>query len=350
MCSTRSGTGRFGGNNPDDRRSDSSDANRARPPPASVPAQGQRRGLRLGRIGGLVHRLAGGANQPFRFELGKGLVVLLPAPINHVALVNDGRWSEKLVQALLDQRVFAAFLIGNRTIWRAWWRRPSRALVLADGHRASLWHSKCCQLKRLECDFGGSAWRLQQRRRDDAAGVAGLLAPFGQPEPTAAVAPARSLARHWPVRSGSPPSPVPDPNLARSRAHPWFFLSGFSFVPALWDTPRGPLRTSGALGPALAVPMLGHLRAAISAGSAGRSGNIDAAGPAGPGEVSLSLQLGQVAPGGTLRDAGVHGQRAQRTGSIARRDQRTTQGTPSPIAGAASAGGRRQRQRGQRQA
>ena len=74
--------------------------------------EGQRRGLRLGRdrIGGLVHHFAGGADQPFRFELGKRLAVLLPAPIDIAALVNSSRRSKKLVQALLEQRVFAAFL------------------------------------------------------------------------------------------------------------------------------------------------------------------------------------------------------------------------------------------------
>src|SRR3954452_3716797 len=45
---------------------------------------------------------------------------------------------------------------------------------------------------------------------------------------------------------------------------------------------------------------------------AGNLVHINGAGPAGPGEVSLSLQLGQVAPGGTLRDAGVDGERANR--------------------------------------
>src|SRR3954452_4087269 len=45
---------------------------------------------------------------------------------------------------------------------------------------------------------------------------------------------------------------------------------------------------------------------------AGNLVHINAAGPAGPGEVSLSLQLGQVAPGGTLRDAGMDGERANR--------------------------------------
>src|SRR4051794_41846932 len=89
------------------------------------------------RIDGLVHRLACRSDQPFCFELGKGLAVLLPAPINHVALVNDGRWPEKLVQALLDQRIFAAFLLGDRTIWRGWGGGPPPGAGVVGGGRGS---------------------------------------------------------------------------------------------------------------------------------------------------------------------------------------------------------------------
>ena len=64
---------------------------------------------------------------------------------------------------------------------------------------------------------------------------------------------------------------------------------------------------------ALAVPMLGHLLSRPARQkAAGDAVHVDAAGAAGPGEVSLSLQLGKVAPGGAFRDASLHRERAQR--------------------------------------
>src|SRR3954454_19501054 len=64
---------------------------------------------------------------------------------------------------------------------------------------------------------------------------------------------------------------------------------------------------------ALAVPGLGHLFARpLRQEPPGDAVDIDAAGAAGPGEVSLSLQLGEVAPGGAFRDASLHREGAQR--------------------------------------
>ena len=64
---------------------------------------------------------------------------------------------------------------------------------------------------------------------------------------------------------------------------------------------------------ALAVPSLGHLLSRPARQeAAGDAVDIDAAGAAGPGEVSLSLKLGEVAPGGALRDASLHREGAQR--------------------------------------
>jgi hypothetical protein len=78
------------------------------------------------------------------FELGKCFLVLIPAPIN-VAVLVDGSWrSEKLVQALGQQRVFAAVLVGDPMTWRAWRWCPSRARlapasVFTGGHESSCW-------------------------------------------------------------------------------------------------------------------------------------------------------------------------------------------------------------------
>ena len=71
-------------------------------------------------MGGSVQHFAGGADQPFRFELGKRFLILIPAPIDIPALVNGGRRSVKLAQALGQQRVFAAFLFGDPVARRAW--------------------------------------------------------------------------------------------------------------------------------------------------------------------------------------------------------------------------------------
>ena len=48
--------------------------------------------------------------------------------------------------------------------------------------------------------------------------------------------------------------------------------------------------------------------------AAGDFVDVDAAGAAGPGEVSLSLQLGEVAPGGAFRDAGLQREACARCG------------------------------------
>src|SRR6185369_12222554 len=54
-------------------------------------------------------------------------------------LMDGARRAVKLVQALLEQRVLAAILLGDRTIWRVWRWCPSRArlapaAVLGSGH------------------------------------------------------------------------------------------------------------------------------------------------------------------------------------------------------------------------
>ena len=64
---------------------------------------------------------------------------------------------------------------------------------------------------------------------------------------------------------------------------------------------------------ALAVPMLGHLLSRpVRQEPPGDAVDVDAAGAAGPGEVSLSLKFGEVAPGGAFRDASLHREGAQR--------------------------------------
>jgi len=60
-----------------------------------------------------------GADHSLRFELGNCLLVLIPAPINVASLMKGGRRPEKLVQALGQQRVFAAFFVGNLMTRRA---------------------------------------------------------------------------------------------------------------------------------------------------------------------------------------------------------------------------------------
>src|SRR4051812_12525184 len=94
---------------------------------------------RGGRLGVSVCQFAGRADRPLRLKLGKRLLVLLVAPIDVAALIDSSRWPEQLVQARLEQCVFAALLFGDRTMWRGgWgcpsWARPAPAPVLADGH------------------------------------------------------------------------------------------------------------------------------------------------------------------------------------------------------------------------
>src|SRR3954447_24796424 len=88
---------------------------------------------------GSACHFAGRADHALGLELGERLLVLLVAPIDVAALVDDSRRPEKLVQALLEQRVLAAVLFGEWTMRRAWWLHPARACfamaaVLGGGH------------------------------------------------------------------------------------------------------------------------------------------------------------------------------------------------------------------------
>src|SRR5215212_9729925 len=82
-------------------------------------------GPALDRIGGSGIEQSG-ADRPLRLKLGKRLLILVPAPINVAALMNGSRRPEKLVQALGQQRLFAAFFVGDLMTRWAWWRCPSR--------------------------------------------------------------------------------------------------------------------------------------------------------------------------------------------------------------------------------
>jgi hypothetical protein len=87
----------------------------------------------------LIQHFASGADRAIDLKLGKRLLILLVAPIDITALVDGSRRPEKPEQALVEQRLLGAFLFGDRTMWRAGRRHPSRARpaaasVFAGGH------------------------------------------------------------------------------------------------------------------------------------------------------------------------------------------------------------------------
>jgi len=134
----------------EDRCSDSSNTNRAATERARMPIRlrvaesalrlfGGRETASPGRSDGSACHFAGGAEHPLSLELGERLLVLLVVPVDVAALVDGSRRAEQLVQALFEQCVLGAFLLGERTSRRAGRGHPSRArlapaAVLGGGH------------------------------------------------------------------------------------------------------------------------------------------------------------------------------------------------------------------------
>ena len=72
----------------------------------------------LHRSDGSAHHFADGADHALGLELGERLLVLLVVPVDVAALMDSGRGPEELVQPLLEQRIFAPVLLGDRLTWR----------------------------------------------------------------------------------------------------------------------------------------------------------------------------------------------------------------------------------------
>ena len=70
-----------------------------------------------GRSDGSACHFAGRADHALSLELGERLLVLLIVPVDVAALMDSGWRAEELVQALLEQRVLAPVLFGDRLTW-----------------------------------------------------------------------------------------------------------------------------------------------------------------------------------------------------------------------------------------
>ena len=147
-------------------------------------------------------------------------------------------------------------------------------------------------------------------------------------------------------------SPSSNPGFAKSRAGarpPWFFLSGFSSVPRSGTPPAGRPHV-GRASPCFAGPDVGTPALSPSpAGSGGRSGRYRRRRGGDSGEVSFSLNSARSRPAALFEMpacmANVRIDGKHRPAWSAKETRHCI-----AHAGAASAGGKRQRRRGQRKA